>query len=69
MHIAVVTAASRDVGWGAAISLAQAGFKVFATGRGITAAGLPNAVVRIRRDYLRDEEIAAVFAPVAAENQ
>ena len=33
------------------------------------AAGLPNAVVQIRRDHLRDEEIAAVFAQVAAENQ
>ena len=67
MQIAMVTGASRGVGRGAAISLAEAGFKVYATGRSINAADLPGSVVRIPCDHLRDEETAAAFARIAAE--
>jgi NAD(P)-dependent dehydrogenase (short-subunit alcohol dehydrogenase family) len=67
MPIALVTGASRGVGRGVAISLADAGFKVFATGRSVETADLPAAVVRIRCDHLRDEETAAAFARVTAE--
>jgi len=67
MHTALVTGASRGVGRGIAIGLAAAGFRVFATGRSIDAADLPDAVVRIRCDHLRDEETAAAFDRVAAE--
>jgi dehydrogenase/reductase SDR family protein 1 len=67
MPIALVTGASRGVGRGAAIGLAEAGFKVFATGRSIRTADLPDSVVRIRCDHLRDEETAAAFAQVANE--
>lgn len=67
MQTALVTGASRGVGRGVAISLAGAGYKVFATGRGIDTADLPEGVVRIRCDHLRDEQTAAVFARIAAE--
>jgi dehydrogenase/reductase SDR family protein 1 len=65
MGIALVTGASRGVGRGAAISLAEAGYRVFATGRGIDRADLPDTVTRIRCDHLRDDETAAAFARVA----
>src|ERR1017187_582075 len=65
--IAVVTGASRGVGRGAAIGLAAAGFHVFATGRSIHSADLPDAVVRIPCDHLRDEETAAAFERIASE--
>jgi len=66
MRIALVTGASRGVGRGVAASLADAGFKVYGTGRGILAADLPGSVVRIRCDHLRDEETAAAFARIRA---
>ncbi|MBI1786477.1 MAG: SDR family NAD(P)-dependent oxidoreductase [Acidobacteria bacterium] len=69
MRSALVTGASRGVGRGAAIGLAEAGFQVFATGRGIDSADLPDAIVRIRCDHLRDEETVAAFHRVAAEAQ
>ena len=66
MRIALVTGASRGVGRGVATSMAEAGFTVYATGRGIHAADLPGGVIRIRCDHLRDEETAAAFARIAA---
>lgn len=65
METALVTGASRGVGRGVAISLAEAGYRVFATGRSILTADLPKGVVRIRCDHLRDEETAAAFARIA----
>ncbi|HEV2688384.1 MAG TPA: SDR family NAD(P)-dependent oxidoreductase [Bryobacteraceae bacterium] len=67
MGLALVTGASRGVGRGVAISLASAGFHVFATGRSIDTADLPASVVRIRCDHLRDEETAAAFERVTRE--
>ena len=67
MPIAFVTGASRGVGRGVAISLAEAGYKVFATGRTIENADLPDTVIRQRCDHQRDDETAAAFARVAAE--
>jgi dehydrogenase/reductase SDR family protein 1 len=64
MKGALVTGASRGVGRGAAIGLAEAGFEVFATGRTIDAAQLPASIKRIRCDHLKDEETAAAFARV-----
>ena len=69
MLVALVTGASRGVGRGAAIGLAEAGFKVYGTGRGVLAADLPGSVVRIRCDHLRDEETVAAFARLQAEGQ
>jgi NAD(P)-dependent dehydrogenase (short-subunit alcohol dehydrogenase family) len=63
----MVTGASRGVGRGVAASLAQSGFKVFATGRSIDTADLPAAVTRILCNHLHDEETSAAFARVAAE--
>jgi len=65
MPTALVTGASRGVGRGVAISLFEAGYDVFATGRTIHEASLPASVVRIRCDHLRDEETAAAFDRVA----
>jgi dehydrogenase/reductase SDR family protein 1 len=60
----MITGASRGVGRGVAISLAAAGFDVFATGRSIQSADLPPAVNRIRCDHLSDAETSAAFDEV-----
>jgi dehydrogenase/reductase SDR family member 1 len=65
MRIAMVTGASRGVGRGAAIGLAESGFSVFATGRTIANADLPGEIVRVPCDHLRDDQTAAAFAHVA----
>lgn len=64
---ALVTGASRGVGRGVATALAAAGFRVFATGRSIDAADLPDAAVRLRCDHTRDDDTAAAFTRAAAE--
>src|SRR5579884_2391845 len=61
MPTALVTGASRGVGRGIAVSLAECGFHVYATGRGIDGANLPDSVVRVRCDHSIDQETAAVF--------
>jgi len=65
MPIALVTGASRGVGRGVAIGLAEAGFKVYATGRRVDAAALPDSVVRIACDHTDDASTAAVFERIA----
>ena len=62
MQTAFVTGASRGVGRGVAIGLAQGGFKVFGTGRSIEKADLPAGIARIRCDHTQDHETAAAFA-------
>jgi dehydrogenase/reductase SDR family protein 1 len=64
MQIALVTGATRGVGRGVAIGLAEADFKVFGTGRSIDTADLPPQIVRVRCDHLQDEDTAAAFALV-----
>jgi NAD(P)-dependent dehydrogenase (short-subunit alcohol dehydrogenase family) len=64
MPIAFVTGASRGVGRGIAIALAEAGFAVFATGRTIETADLPSAITRIRCDHSKDDDTAIAFAAV-----
>ena len=64
---ALVTGASRGVGKGVATSLSKRGWKVFATGRSIAGADLPDAIVRIRCDHANDDETASVFAQIAAQ--
>jgi NAD(P)-dependent dehydrogenase (short-subunit alcohol dehydrogenase family) len=66
MPTALVTGASRGVGRGVAIGLAEAGFKVFGTGRTIEAADLPAGIVRLRCDHLNDGETTAALR-VSAE--
>ncbi|HEY1425326.1 MAG TPA: SDR family NAD(P)-dependent oxidoreductase [Caulobacteraceae bacterium] len=64
--VALVTGASRGVGRGVAIALADAGYQVFATGRTVAAADLPQAVVRLTCDHLDDSQTAALFAAATA---
>jgi NAD(P)-dependent dehydrogenase (short-subunit alcohol dehydrogenase family) len=64
MPAALVTGASRGVGRGAAIGLADCGFKVFATGRTIANADLPAAITRMPCDHLRDDQTAVTFAHI-----
>ena len=60
-----VAGASRGVGRGIAIALAGAGYRVFATGRSIESADLPETVARIRCDHTIDDEAAAAFCQIA----
>jgi dehydrogenase/reductase SDR family protein 1 len=69
MPVALVTGASRGVGRGTAIALADSGFTVYTTGRTIESAALPPAVSRIRCDHLQDADTAAVFAAIAAAGE
>ena len=66
MPFALVTGASRGVGRGTATALADAGYTVFATGRSVAAAALPDAVIRIPCDHTRDDETDAAFARIAS---
>jgi len=61
---ALVTGASRGVGKGVAVGLMEAGFRVFATGRSIADADLPDAVLRLPCDHLDDAQTHAAFAAV-----
>jgi dehydrogenase/reductase SDR family member 1 len=63
----MVTGASRGVGRGVAIALAEAGFQVFATGRSIASAHLPPEIHRIICDHLDDTETRSVFERLAAQ--
>ena len=64
--IALVTGASRGVGRGVALGLVKAGFCVYATGRSIAAADLPDEVRRVPCDHLLDEETDKVFQAIEA---
>ena len=50
-----------------AVSLAEAGFQVFATGRSIDQANLPQTVIRIRCDHTDDQQTSAAFERVAQD--
>jgi dehydrogenase/reductase SDR family member 1 len=62
----MVTGASRGVGLGVAVALAEAGFQVFATGRSIATADLPPEINRIVCDHLQDEQTKAAFEQISA---
>ncbi len=64
MPTALVTGASRGVGRGIAISLADAGYRVFATGRSVATADLPADIVRITCDHTRDADVSALFTRI-----
>jgi NAD(P)-dependent dehydrogenase (short-subunit alcohol dehydrogenase family) len=64
MPTALVTGASRGVGKGVASALSSLGYLVYATGRSILTADLPEDVVRIPCDHLKDDETARAFAQV-----
>lgn len=67
METALVTGATRGVGRGVAISLAESGFKVFATGRHIKESDLPPVVTRIPCDHLNNDQTDAAFSHVTRE--
>ena len=69
MKTALVTGATRGVGKGVAVSLVHAGFRVFATGRSIEHATLPQAVISIPCDHTKDEQTDALFERIAAEGE
>jgi dehydrogenase/reductase SDR family member 1 len=64
--IALVTGGSRGVGRGIVIGLVEAGFCVYATGRSIATAELPDEVRRLACDHLRDDETDKVFRTIEA---
>lgn len=64
--IALVTGGSRGVGRGVVVGLVKAGFCVYATGRSIAAAELPDEVRRLPCDHLRDKETDKVFQTIEA---
>ena len=67
MPTALVTGASRGVGRGVAAAPQDRGYRVYATGRSIASANLPDGVIRVACDHLNDRETAAVFDTIAAE--
>jgi dehydrogenase/reductase SDR family member 1 len=66
-QVALVTGASRGVGRGIAIALAEAGATVYGTGRSVAAATLPPAVRRLPCDHSVDEAVAGVFQRIQDE--
>jgi len=66
--VALVTGASRGVGRGVASALADAGATVYATGRNIARADLPDGVIRVRCDHLRDEDVDHLFERIRNES-
>ena len=65
-QVALVTGASRGVGRGVATGLANAGVRVFATGRTIATADLPPNVDRITCDHSDDRAVEGVFRDIEA---
>jgi dehydrogenase/reductase SDR family member 1 len=65
MRTALVTGASRGVGHGISVALAKTGYRVFATGRTITAANFPDSVVKLACDHAKRADTARVFDRIA----
>lgn len=65
--VALVTGASRGVGRGIAAALSDAGMLVYASGRTVDRASLPDGVVRASCDHTDDGAVAELFARIDAE--
>lgn len=63
--VALVAGASRGVGRGIAEALAGAGAVVYATGRSISSAALPEAVIRVPCDHTNDADVDRLFGQIA----
>ena len=66
-QVALVTGASRGVGRGVAVGLANAGATVFATGRSIKQSDLGTGITTITCDHSDDEAVAEVFRQIDTE--
>jgi len=67
-RVAVVTGASRGVGRGVAAALDAAGMRVYATGRTVESATLPEGMVRVACDHTDDDAVGRLFARVERES-
>ena len=65
--IALVTGGSRGIGKGTAVGLAEAGARVYVTGRTVESASLADGCIPIRCDHTIDEEVERVFELVIRE--
>jgi dehydrogenase/reductase SDR family member 1 len=65
--VALVTGATRGVGKGVALGLADAGFSVYATGRSMAQTHLGEGIVPVACDSSDDEAIARVFGRIRHE--
>jgi NAD(P)-dependent dehydrogenase (short-subunit alcohol dehydrogenase family) len=65
--VALVTGGSRGIGRGVSEHLAWAGATVYVTGRTALSAELPEGCIPVACDHTDDEQVAAAFARVAAE--
>src|SRR5260370_7805648 len=65
--VALVTGATRGVGKGVAVGLADVGFSVYATGRSAAQADLGHGIVPISCDSTDDGAIAQVFERIESE--
>src|SRR5262249_231802 len=63
-HGALVSGASRGVGRGVAVALADVGVRVFATGRTVANATLGERVTRLPCDHTDDDAVADVFRTI-----
>jgi NAD(P)-dependent dehydrogenase (short-subunit alcohol dehydrogenase family) len=63
-QVALVTGASRGVGQGVALGLANAGATVFATGRSIKQAGFGAKITTIACNHTDDKAVTAVFRQI-----
>jgi NAD(P)-dependent dehydrogenase (short-subunit alcohol dehydrogenase family) len=66
-QVAIVTGASRGIGRGIADVLAQAGMRVFGTGRSVMGAALDPAVTRVECDSTDSAAVDALFDRVQQE--
>lgn len=66
-NVALVTGASRGVGKGVAISLAAAGYRVYATGRTVAGTSLPDGVTPIVCDHTDSAQNDVCFRRIAEE--
>jgi dehydrogenase/reductase SDR family member 1 len=66
-RVALVTGATRGVGKGVALALADAGFAVYATGRSADTSDLGPGVIPIRCDSTDDRAVARAFERIASE--
>jgi dehydrogenase/reductase SDR family protein 1 len=66
-RVALVTGATRGVGRGVALALADAGFSVYATGRSVARADLGRDIVTVDCDSTDDGALARVFQRIGAD--